>query len=306
MVDSAAWPALDFEQWGPTKNTLQMCAQMLGKIRLALAPPQPEWLHGCLYLSAHGFSTGPMPVGTRVADAEIDVFRSMIVVRMSDGSDATVATGPDRCVADIWADLSAALSKLGISLDVWEKPQELTDTTPFSQNRHDCVLDAREAQAFHTVLSSIDGVFEEFRSEFFGRTSIQFWWGAFDFAVLLFSGKHEVAPDDQGYIMRYDLDAQHLNAGFWPGDATAPASFYAYLHPRPDGCETAPIAPSHAGWVEAMGEWMMPYEAVRSCDDPRKAIRDFLDSVYSAATTLGGWDALALRYTKPLPSKRAE
>jgi hypothetical protein len=305
MTNEDAWPALPYEEWAPTKKTLQMCAQMLGKARLALAPPQPEWMHACLYLDPHGFTTGPMPCGSRVVSMGIDVFLGEMWIRESDGEETAVSIAPDRSVADIWADLKIELADLGVEPDLWQKPQEIADTTPFAANTHDCVFVPEHAQRFHRVLCSLDGVFEEFRSGFFGRSGVQLWWGAFDFAVLLFNGKHLPAPEDKGYIMRYDLDAAHFNAGFWAGDDTAPAAgFFAYLVPRPDGCETAPIEPEHAGWVEAMGEWMMSYDTVRECDDPRKAILDFLGSVYRVAVTQGGWDAEALSYRKPAPSLR--
>jgi len=300
MTEHAAWPALPYEEWAPTKKTLQMCAQMLGKTRLSLSPPQPEWLNTCLLLDARGFTTGPMPADTRVVTMGIDVFDGTLWIRASDGREATVPLAPRRCVADIWIDFGSSLAGLDIVVDIWEKPQELADATPFSENRRDCTIVLEDAQRFHRVLASINGVFEEFRSQFFGRSSVQFWWGAFDFAVLLFNGKHAPAPDDRGYIMRYDLDAEHMNAGFWAGDDNAPdPGFYAYLVPRPDGCETAPIEPEHAGWVEAMGEWMMSYDTVRRCDDPRQAILDFLTSVYRVAVTQGGWDAEQLAYTIP-------
>jgi hypothetical protein len=302
---SEAWPELPYEEWAPTKKTLQMCAQMLGKLRLALAPPQPEWLHTCLYLDARGFTTGAMPWASHVITAGIDVFDSALWIDMSDGRRSTVSIGPNRCVAEIWDDFHALLADLEIAVDIWEKPQELADTTPFSENRHDCTFDSAHARRFHRLLCTIDGVFEEFRSTYFGRSSIQYWWGASDFAVLLFTGKHLDAPDDRGYIMRYDLDAEHLNAGFWPGDDNAPhAGFFGYLVPRPDGCEVAPMEPGHAGWVEAMGEWIMPYEAVRTCDDPRGAVLDFLRSVYRVAVESGGWDAAAFTYTAPPAPRR--
>lgn len=295
-----AWPELPYQQWAPTKKTLQMCAQMLGKTRLALAPPQPEWLHSCLYLDARGFTTGAMPLDTRVVTARLDVFDALLTLDSSDDRRSSVAIGGDRCVADIWRDYKGALGELGIEVDLWEKPQELPDTTPFSENRHDCTFDPQWAQRFHRLLCTIDGVFEEFRSSFFGRSSIQYWWGASDFAVLLFSGKHLEAPNDRGYILRYDLDAEHLNAGFWPGDDTMPnPGFYGYLVPRPPGCEAQPIRPETAGWVEAMGEWILPYESVRTCDDPRKALLEFLDSVYRVAKGVGGWDAQAFEYIAP-------
>ena len=300
MMEHAAWPALPYEQWAPTKKTLQMCAQMIGKARLALAPPQPEWLNSCLYLDGRGLTTGPVPSGERLVSMGIDVYEGSLWIDASDGRRVFAALGPDQCVADIWADFTRGLSELGIEADIWDKPQELADVTPFSENIHDCAFVPEHAQRFYRLLATLDGIFEEFRSAFFGRSSVQFWWGACDFAVLLFNGQHAAAPDDLGYIMRYDLDAEHMNAGFWTGDDNAPqAGFYAYLVPRPDGCETAKIEPEHADWVEAMGEWMMPYDAVRTCDDPRQAVLDFLGSVYGVAVTQGGWDAEAHEYVVP-------
>lgn len=163
------------------------------------------------------------------------------------------------------------------------------------------MLVAELAQRFHTVLCSINGVLEEFRSRFFGRSGVQFWWGSFDLALLLFNGERAIAPDDRGYIMRYDLDAAHMNAGFWPGDDRAPdAGFYAYIVPQPEGCASAPVRPEHAGWVESMGEWIMPYESFRTCDDPREALLEFLTSVYRVAVTNAGWDADRHTYVTPV------
>jgi Family of unknown function (DUF5996) len=305
MTDHADWPALPYQEWAATKKTLHMVAQMLGKTKLALSPPQPEWLHVGLFLDSHGFITGPMPYGARVVSAGIDVFGSALWIGSSDGRRATVALGPDRSVAAIWSDFHVALAGLDLELDLWEKPQEVADVTPFSENTRDRAFAPEHAQRFHRILCSTSAVFEEFRAQFFGRTGVQFWWGSFDFAVLLFSGRATPAPADSGYIMRYDLDAEHLNAGFWAGDDSAPEpGFYAYVVPRPVGCETAPIAPHYAGWVEAMGEWLMPYEAVRTCADPRQAILDFLGAGYRVATTLGGWDAAAHEYVRPSAPRR--
>lgn len=304
-MKSDAWPELPYEEWAPTKKTLQMCAQMLGKLRLALAPPQPEWLNACLYLDARGFTTGAMPYKNRVAVAGIDVFDSAITVESSDGRRAVVPIGAGRCVAEVWEDFGSALADLEVEAGIWEKPQETEDVTPFSENRHDCVIDPEHAQRFHRLLCTIDGVFEEFRSTFFGRTSIQYWWGASDFAVLLFSGKHLTPPADRGYIMRYDLDAEHLNAGFWPGDESSPhASFYGYIVPRPPECEAMPMQPEHAGWVESMEEWILPYEEVRNHEDPGKSLLAFLHSVYGVAVGVGGWHAKAFEYSLPPAPKR--
>ena len=299
-MEHPAWPALPYDEWAPTKKTLQMCCQVLGKARLALSPPQPEWLHACLYLDGRGFTTGAMPLGERLVSMGIDVYEGSLWIDMSDGRRLAIPVGRDHCVAGIWSDFMSALAELGADVGIREKPQETADVTPFSENTHDRTLDLAQAQRFYRVLAAIDGVFDEFRSRFFGRTGVQFWWGAFDLTVLLFSGRHVTPPEDRGYIMRYDLDAEHMNAGFWPGDDNAPqAGFYAYLHPRPDGCETARIEPEHAGWVEAMGQWILPYDAVRTCDDPRQALLDFLGSVYRVAVAQGGWDAPAHEYVRP-------
>lgn len=300
-----AWPELPYQQWAPTKKTMQMVAQMLGKAKIALAPPLPEWLHTCLFLDGRGFTTGALPWDRRLVEMGIDVYDVVLWITVSDGREAQVELGPNRCVADIWADFLGALQTLGITLDMWDKPQELADATPFSQNHHDCTFDSGQAQRFYTILASLQGIFEEYRSPFFGRSGIQFWWGGFDFDVLLFSGKHTAAPHDRGYIMRYDLDAAQINCGFWPGDDTNPkAMIYGYIHPRPDGCATAPIRPTQAAWADAMGEWVMDYEAIRHSPDPGAEILTFMRSVYGVATTQGGWDAADLTYVLPAPSKR--
>ena len=305
MTDHADWPALPYEEWAATKKTLHMVTQMLGKTKLALSPPQPEWFHTRLFLDAHGFATGSMPHGASVVSMGIDVFHSTLWIDRSDGRRATVALGPERSVAAIWSDFQSALAAFGLEADLWEKPQEVADVTPFSKNTHDHTFVPEHAQRFHHILCSVNAVFEEFRSKFFGRSGVQFWWGSFDLAVLLFAGRHAPAPTDRGYIMQYDLDAEQLNAGFWAGDDNAPEpGLFAYVVPRPAGCEAAPIEPDYAGWVEAMGEWLMPYEAMRTCPDPREAVLDFLTAAYRVATTLGGWDAASYEYFRPPAPQR--
>ncbi len=300
MTRQDAWPTLEYETWRPTKKTLHMCVQMIGKARLALSPALPEWLHSCLYLDPRGFSTGPVPCGNHILSMATDLYENSFHIRVSDGREEWVALG-NRCVAEMWSEFRHVLGRLGVEIDLWEKPQEVPDVTPFSENRHDCTIIAEDAQRFLRILTSINSVFEEFRSGFFGRTGVQFWWGGFDFAVLLFTGKHLEPPNDRGYILRYDLDAEHMNAGFWACDDANPVpGFYGYLVPRPEGCEYAPLT----GWVEALGEWVIPYETVRTSPDPRRTILDFLQAVYGVATTLGGWPAQTFDYKKPPPAPR--
>jgi Family of unknown function (DUF5996) len=302
MSDRDPWPAISHDEWAPTQTTLHLYTQMLGKLRLALHPPLPEWLHAGLQLDARGFATGPLPCGERVVTGAIDVIDGALRLHTSDGQAAEIALTGGRSVAQVWADFLAALSKLGVSVNLWDKPQEIPGATLFSANTQDRGFEPEAARRYHELLCRANAIFEEFRSPFFGRSGVQFWWGSFDLAVLLFNGRPVTAPHDRGYIMEYDLDAEHLNAGLWPGDKSSPQPlFYAYLHPRPDGCETASIEPDKAGWVEAMGEWLLPYDEVRSSADPRGLVLAFLNSVYRIAVTLGGWDANAHRYTTPPP-----
>ena len=300
-----AWPALRYADWAPTRRTLHMVSQMVGKARLALVPPRPEWLHAGLFLDPRGLTSGAVPFGSVVLAIGIDVFDSALWIRVSDGRETSLPIGPDRSVAAIWADFRAALARLGLELDLWDKPQELGDVRRFADNTADRAIEPEHAQRFHRLLCSIDGAFETFRSPFFGRSEIRFWWGSFDFAVLLFTGAHVTPPDDRGYIMRYDLDAQAMSAGFWPGDDDTPEPrLYAYLSPPPDGCERAPIEPAHAQWAESMAEWILPWEQVRSTADPGATIGAFLRSVERFAVTDGGWNAEAHRYVTPPPAPR--
>ena len=223
MTEHADWPALDYADWAPTKKTLHMCAQMLGKARLPWRRPNPS---GCTPASTLTRTASPpdrSSARARVVTMGMDVFGSASLGPVERSPRDRGPVGLDRSVADIWADFQEALAETaGLEVDMWEKPQETTDATPFSENTHDRTVVPEQAQSFHRLLCSVQSVLEEFRSEFFGRTAIPFWWGSFDLAVLLFTGKHETAPDDRGYIMRYDLDAEHMNAGFWPGTTTRP------------------------------------------------------------------------------------
>lgn len=299
MIDRTAWPALPPQEWAPTRRTLHQCAQMLGKLKLALRAPLPEWLHASLLLTPQGWTTGAMPSAGRTVQGDLDVVAGEMRLATSGGRAIAIRLSDGRTVADIWTDFRMALDELGVDAIIWDKPQELTDPTPFAANTDDRTLDLEHARRFHAVLALIGGVYEEFRSPFFGRTAVPFWWGGFDYAVLLFSGRHSEPPGDSGYILRHDLDAEHLNAGFWPGSDTDPPNFYAYLHPRPDGCEVAPVAPDIAGWTETMGEWVLPYDELRTLEEPERALLAFLTSVYDIAVTLGGWDEAAQHYERP-------
>lgn len=299
------WPRLPFTEWADTKQTVQLYSQMLGKTRLSLSPPQPEWLGSGLDVTSRGLTTGAMPWGTASVEVALDFIDHELRVDTSDGKSARIELLPAKSVATVYEILRGIYDDFGIDVDIWDKPQEVDDVTRFADDVDHATYDPVAVRTWWTVISAVRNVFDEWRSPFFGRSAIQFWWGAFDLAVMRFNGEHAEAPDDRGYIMRYDLDAEFMNAGFWPGDDNAANPvFYAYINPKPDDCELAPINAEGAAWIEQMGEWMLPYDAVLASEDPRRALLEFLDSVYAVAGSHGGWDLERHAYTLPAPTKR--
>jgi len=278
---------------------LHLYAQMLGKLRLALAPPQPNFAFASLALTPRGFTTTSMPEGTRSVSASVDVFAGELALETSAGRVSRIRlTGP-RTIADVYAEFLATLADLDIAVTLSPIPQEVPDVTPFDEDRRPAAFEPLDARRWLAVVTATSGVFDRWRSHFFGRTGLQLWWGAFDFALTLFDGKHVPAPADRGYLLKYDLDAGMMNAGFFPGDDKSPATFYGYIVPQPAACDSLAVAPANASWSSALGEWILPYDAVRTAADPEAELVAFLDSVYGVCCSASGWDREALSYVPP-------
>jgi len=304
MTTQSAWPPLDIASWAPTKKSLHLYAQMLGKLRLALAPHQPNFLFTSLALTPRGFTTGTMPNTVRSLRAEVDVFAPEMILESSDGLVRRIPLAQPRTVAQVFAELHAALAALDVSVTLSPIPQEVADVTPLDADDRPAVFVPSDAQRWLAVVTATGAVFDRWRAHFFGRTGIQLWWGAFDFALLLFSGKHVDAPSDRGYLIKYDLDAEMMNVGFYPGDDTHPANFYGYIYPQPVACATIPISPSSAAWSDELNEWILPYEAVRTAADPEGTLTAFLDAIYGTCASVEGWPREQFTYTPP-PLRRA-
>jgi hypothetical protein len=272
---------------------------MMGKLCLALSPSQPEWFHTSLALGARGLTTGALPTADRSVEVALDLVDGTLDVLASDGSTRRIPVLPARSIAGIWADFAAALDGLGVEAWMWDRPQELADTTPLSKDHRERTYDRPSVASWFAALTAIHHVFDAWRSRFFGRAGIGFWWGSFDMTLVLYSGRHTTPRPGANFIMRYDLDAESVAIGFWPGNARHEAMFYAYIVPEPPGCSVLPLEPPAAGWVTEMSEWVLPYEAVRTAPDPSSALLAFMDSVYSAAGSLAGWDLAAYRYERP-------
>jgi hypothetical protein len=293
------WPDIDVAGWAPTKRSLHLYAQMLGKLRLVLSPPQPNWMFTRLHLTARGLTTGAMPWNDTCVEGQLDVFSSELIVRRSTGAESRVGLVPARPVAEVYAALLAALTEVGVVCSISCVPQELPDTTPFDRDTRSAEYDPAAVRRWFAAATTTAGVFDRWRAHFFGRSGIQVWWGAFDLAMILFNGRHVPPPTDRGYLMKYDLDAELMNCGLYLGDERTPAFFYGYIFPQPPSAEAFAMAPAAVTWSTALNEWILPYDAVRASAAPEVAITAFLDSLYARCVGEGGWDRERLSYVAP-------
>ncbi len=237
-------------------------------------------------------------------EAALDVFDSVIVVRRSTGTQYRIDLVPARTVADVYAEFERALERLGIVCAITPTPQEMPDTIPLHEDTRSPEYDPQAVRRWFSAATATCGVFERWRSHFFGRSGIQLWWGAFDVALVLFNGKRVAPPSDRGYLMKYDLDAELMNVGLYAGDETTAPYFYGYIFPQPPGAEEIAIAPAAAAWSQSIGEWIVPYEAVRDSSDPPAMLMQFLDAIYARCVSDAGWSASDLSYASPKPVHR--
>jgi hypothetical protein len=290
-----AWPSLPPETWPATQATLHRWTQLVGKLRLKLSPPQNHYWQSTLYVSTRGLTTSPIPYGSELFQVDFDFLDHHLLIDTSWGRSEQVALEP-RSVADFYAEVMAALGRLGIQVRIWTHPVEMPDPIPFEQDTAHAAYDPTAAYAFWRALIQADRIFKQFRGRFLGKSSpVHFFWGAFDLAVTRFSGRR--APMWKGqalnvhpHVMHESYSHEVSSAGFWPGNASAPPLFYSYAVPEPAGFRDASVAPSAATYSAEMGEFVLPYEAVRTSNRPDEALMNFLESTYTAAADLGGWD----------------
>ena len=299
---SDAWPALPLDGWQETYSTLHRWTQIVGKTRLALAPVQNHWWHVPLYITARGLGTSLLPYEDRSFEVEFDFVDHLLVVRTSDG---LVRTLPlvSQTVAEFYLEYQSLLRSLAIAVRIWEKPVELEDAAPFSEDRRHAAYDPEAAQRCWHILARTDRVLKQFRGDFIGKCSpSHVWWGAFDIACTRFSGRRgPVHPGGVPYladrVVREAYSHECISAGWWPGTVGGPVAdpaFYAYAYPEPPGCSVAAVGPTGAHYHEGLGEWILPYDVMRAARSPDDALLTFLRSTYAAAAELGGWDRGAL------------
>jgi hypothetical protein len=298
-VDDAAanrWPALPYDAWRATGATLHRWTQIVGKVRLALTPWLNHGWHVPLYVTARGLGTSLIHAGAATLAIDFDFVAHRLVVTTGSGPTRGFALAP-MSVAAFHRRLMAELADAGIAVTIDVVPNEIADPIPFPLDETHADYDAGAVERFWRALVQVDRVLSTFRTAFLGKASpVHFFWGSFDIAVTRFSGRP--APLHPGGIpglpdavTREAYSHEVSSAGFWPGnDAYPQAAFYSYAYPAPPGFATAHVEPEGAVWSAAMGEWLLPYERVRSAGDPDALLLRFLESSYRAAADLGHWD----------------
>jgi hypothetical protein len=268
-----------------------MYTQVLGKLRLALSPFEPQWGNVPLYVTARGLTTSPLPVGLRTLDAELDLIDHVLVLRTSDGRIERRPLGGS--VADFYRDVMSALATVQIDVSISVLPSEVANPIPFPDDTTHATYEPAQAARFFQVLSMVDLVLRQHRAGFRGRTTpVHFFWGTFDLALVRYSGRPATPPPGGGVIGRFGGDAEQVCVGWWPGDERLRnAAFFAYAYPKPEGIEQATIAPAGAAWSAEAGEFILPYDTARADSDPRQAILDFARSTYASGAALMGWDS---------------
>jgi Family of unknown function (DUF5996) len=304
---SADWPSLPLAEWRDTCTTLHLWTQIVGKIRLVYTPWTNHSWHVPLYVTARGLTTSPIAYGGRTFEIDFDLLEHRLVIRASDGAERAIALAP-RAVCDFYRELLQALVELGIRVRIHTTPNEIADAIPFERDTGHRHYDREYATRFWRALVQIDRVFKEFRSRFIGKCSpVHFFWGSFDLAVTRFSGR-EAPPLPGGFpnlpdwVAREAYSHEVSSAGFWPGGgAIQYPAFYSYAYPAPAGFSQATVQPSGAFYSEDLGEFIVPYDAIRTAASPDEALLEFLQSTYTAAAEGGHWDRAVLERELPPP-----
>jgi len=294
------WPALPLEDWEPTRATVHMYTQVVGKIRLALAPAVNHWWHTPLYVTASGLTTGAMPHGEAHLQIDFDFNEHRLRISHSDGARTTVELGPVS-VADFYAAVMDSLDAVGAPVRIWTKPVEVETAIPFERDREHAHYDAAAVERFFGALRHADRAMARFRSAFLGKCSpVHFFWGSFDHAVTLFSGRR--APEHPGgipnlgdWVVHEAYSHELASFGWWPGDVRYPEpAFYGYAYPEPDGFSAAKVDTDGAFYHDTLREWVLPYDAVRGAPGAEQRVIHFFRDVQAAAADLGSWDRAAL------------
>jgi Family of unknown function (DUF5996) len=284
-------PSANYDQWAPTCDTLHALTQVLGKLAVRLAPPEPQLQHAALRLTARGWETLPLPAPDRSGSlvVALDLRRHEAVIEHSGGRAVRVPLTPDRPVGAVTRDVLAAVAGLGGPVEIDPKPQEVPWQVPLDADEEHARYDTGQVEDYFTAATAAALALAAYRAPYRGRaTPVNAWWGSFDLAVNLFSGL-PADPPSSDFIMRNAMDAQEVAVGWWPGDARYPkAAFYAYAHPAPVGFDQGDLSPGR--WDGKLGEYVLDWDDVRAAADPHAAALEFARSAFRHACLVCGWD----------------
>ncbi|NLE80002.1 MAG: hypothetical protein GX610_10555 [Rhodococcus sp.] len=292
------WPALRVDEWTDTRDTLHMWTQVIGKIRLVQAPLVNHWWNVTLYVSPRGLTTSAMPYRQGIFEIEFDFIDHTLRIRSSGSGTRRISLEP-KSVAEFHSQTMHALDDLGIDVDISATPNEVDPAIPFADDHEHASYDPEAAHVFWQQLVAADRLMHEFRSHYLGKVSpVHFFWGSFDLACTRFSGRTAPthpggAPNCGAWVMEEGYSHELSSCGFWPGGGEEGA-FYAYAYPTPEGFADYPVGPQEAFYSQQYGQFLLPYEAVRTAADPDRTVLEFLHTTYAAAADLGNWDRGAL------------
>ncbi|GAA6525891.1 DUF5996 family protein [Intrasporangium sp. DVR] len=293
------WPELPVASWQPTRDTLTLWLQVIGKIRIARTPLLNHWWNAPLYVTSRGLTTSPMPGDAgRSFSIDLDLLDHHLDITTTRGEHRRLTLEP-RTVKDFYTELNGLLGELGLGTEIWPVPVELPEAIPFDQDTTHGAYDAEAVTAFWRTLVEVQRVFEVFRARFVGKASqVHLFWGALDLATTRFSG-NEAPPHPGGmpncgpHVMHEAYSHEVSSAGYWPG-AEGEGIFYSYAYPEPDGYRGRPAGPAGARFDTGLGEFVLPYTDVRTARDPDAVLLDFLQRTYEAAAVTARWDRGAL------------
>ncbi len=285
------WPSVNYEDWSATCDTLHAHTQVLGKVAAALAPPEPQFQHVALHLTARGWETAPLPApdGSGAIVLTLDLRNHQALVEHTDGRSAQTSLVPDRPVSEVTRFVLEAVRDLAGPVQISPTPQEVPWSIPLDQDDEHATYDPGQVKAYFAAATEAALVLGALRAPYRGRsTAVNAWWGSFDLAVNLFSGE-SADPPARDYLMRNAMDSEEVAVGWWPGDGRyAKAAFYAYAHPSRDGFAGADMSPGR--WDAALGEYVLDWDDVGAAADPRAVALDFARRVFRHACAMCDWD----------------
>ncbi len=298
------WQPLAYGDWGPTCDTLHAHTQLLGKLAVALAPPEPQLQHAALRLTARGWETAPLPApdGSGLLVIALDLHAHAVIVESSKGGVRRIDLVPDRPVGAVTRDVLDAIASLVGPVRIDPRPQEVPWSVPLDEDEEHARYDSDQVGAYLGAATRAALVLAVFRAPYRGRsTPVNAWWGSFDLAVNLFSGL-PASPPSSDFIMRNAMDAQEVAVGWWPGDPRYnQAAFYAYAHPAPDGFSAATLTPAPAHWDSGLGEYILNWSDVCDSPNPFESALEFAHSVFRHACVVCDWDPSLLASAEGSP-----